>query len=67
MSTVGKRKPEPASWKEINAAKVNGKAAYGEYLRRGLWRCDRSPTGAHHWELDGADHGQCIYCGWKEN
>jgi len=26
------------------------------------WRCKQSPTGAHHWDIDGTN-GTCRYCG----
>lgn len=38
--------------------------SFSEYCRRGLWRCPVSPTGGHHWLIDGG-WGQCKHCGQK--
>ena len=37
---------------------------FSEYYKCGLWRCSASPTGAHHWLIDGG-RGQCMYCGQR--
>ena len=42
---------------------------YARYIRSGVWRCDKSPTGAHHWidaKVEGAKSGTfvCKYC-WE--
>lgn len=40
----------------------NGDAAY---IRSGIWKCEPSPTGAHHWiEVEKRnDAFTCKYCG----
>ena len=40
---------------------------YARYLRSGVWKCDKSPTGAHHWievKADGVAAGTfvCKHC-----
>ena len=33
------------------------------YLEQGRWKCEKSPTGAHHWiEFVGVGKFRCIYC-----
>ena len=36
------------------------------YYKGGLWCCSASPTGAHHWLIDGSGIGQCKYCGERK-
>jgi hypothetical protein len=44
-------------------------AADEKYVKSGVWKCNKSPTGAHHWiELVGtklANQGYfvCVHCG----
>ncbi len=40
--------------------------SYEEYLASGVWKCDKSPTGAHYWrEYIGKDSERGIfYCKW---
>ena len=34
-----------------------------KYKKSGVWKCEASPTGAHHWIIDKNGHTQyCIYC-----
>ena len=37
-----------------------------EYVESGVWKCDKSPTGAHHWEELTSDNTRglfyCIHC-----
>lgn len=42
---------------------------YEEYVKSGVWKCDKSPTGAHHWvelkettKLAKEGYFVCIYC-----
>lgn len=37
--------------------------SFSEYYKCGLWSCSASPTGAHHWLIDGGGLGQCKQCG----
>lgn len=36
------------------------------YIESGVWKCDKSPTGAHHWVEIQSDHTKglfyCIHC-----
>jgi len=32
------------------------------YVESGDWRCDKSPTGAHHWIISNGTQ-RCVYCG----
>ena len=35
-----------------------------EYLVSGVWKCEKSPTGAHHWYgKDNTELFTCIWCG----
>jgi hypothetical protein len=43
--------------------KTNDHMTYREYVRSGVWKCDKSPTGAHFSTLSRTDNGRCIYCG----
>ena len=42
----------------------NGKVIDKEYIDSGSWKCDKSPSGAHHWIIN-EDQMECKYC--KEN
>lgn len=33
-----------------------------EYCEDGLWECSASPTGAHHWIINGSGMSYCKYC-----
>jgi hypothetical protein len=39
----------------------NNKAKEREYIDSGSWRCDKSPSGAHHWIVIG-DQMNCKHC-----
>ncbi len=40
---------------------------YDEYVKSGVWKCEKSPTGAHFWTVGPGEHDQtrmhCTYCG----
>jgi len=37
-------------------------SSFEAYVKSGEWRCDKSPTGAHHWIIsDGSQ--RCVHCG----
>jgi len=36
---------------------------YEEYYESGVWKCDKSPTGAHHWiELTSSNKVKGMWC-----
>lgn len=35
---------------------------YTNYMKQGNWRCEDSPSGAHHWTIDSQGEGECRYC-----
>jgi len=59
---IGGRLKAMAKHKETmqQTSKANN---FSRYYKRGLWCCSASPTGAHHWHVDGSGIGQCKYCG----
>jgi hypothetical protein len=42
---------------------TEGAISFSHYYQAGRWRCSLSPSGAHHWLIDGNGVGQCKYCG----
>ena len=38
------------------------KDTHNDYVQAGLWKCDKSPTGAHHWIVVSFNQ-TCKYCG----
>ena len=40
---------------------------YQRAFHRPDWRCEDSPTGAHHWLYIGKNYWFCIYCGERTN
>ena len=40
----------------------NPNVSYGIYLKSGIWKCEKSPTGIHYWIIEHRK-GQCKYCG----
>jgi len=37
---------------------------YAEYLASDVWKCEKSPTGAHHWIGIGKETSGLFYCKW---
>ena len=37
---------------------------HSEYLESDVWRCNESPTGAHHWIGVGVQGSGIFYCKW---
>ena len=37
-------------------------AGLKRYVAAGKWACQQSPTGAHHWVLNGGNVGVCRHC-----
>ncbi len=35
---------------------------YGEYCENKSWLCPVSPTGSHHWFIEGSGWGKCKHC-----
>ena len=40
----------------------SGSNQYHEYYKEGSWWCPLSPTGGHHWLIEGRGWGKCKYC-----
>lgn len=43
-------------------ARSSALGQYHEYYKKGSWRCPLSPTGGHHWLIEGSRWGKCKYC-----
>ena len=39
-------------------------AKYTDYVASDAWKCDKSPTGAHHWLEKDVDGKRIFYCKW---
>ena len=37
------------------------KGYYDEYVELGTWKCSHSPSGAHHWIIEGSTM-KCKFC-----
>lgn len=56
-----RRKPTESMaspWKESNTHMT-----YRQYIESGVWKCVKSPTGAHDYDLSASDTGTCRHCG----
>ena len=41
---------------------INGPGLDKEYLESGIWKCGKSPSGAHWWIGDESNWFSCQYC-----